>query len=156
MKTPPPPAPKARAGPPEAAARDGEQQLLLEISKTLLSSSLATTRGAVQMLQALSGLLLTSYTTLLIGFGQRLGAGKLHPVVLGLPILFYTVALLISFGRVFLYRGTHFVLGDLEGGLAAYEALVAEQRRQLVWPLVFLIAGLAAVTLVIVEVLRAR
>ncbi|HTX40991.1 MAG TPA: hypothetical protein VMD25_04130 [Acidobacteriaceae bacterium] len=156
MKTPPPPVPKPRAGPAEDAVQDVERQLLLEISKSLLSGSLANTRGAVQMLQALSGLLLTSYTTLLIAFGQRLRAGALHPIVLGLPILFYTISLLISFGQVFFYRGARFSLGDLPEGFEAYERVVAAQRRQLIWPLVFLIAGLAAVTVVIVEVLRLR
>ncbi|MGB6131458.1 MAG: hypothetical protein WBG54_06740 [Acidobacteriaceae bacterium] len=156
MKTPSGPDGKGHTVSANGADQDAERQLLLEISRTLLSGSLATTRGAVQMLQALSGLLLTSYTTLLIGFGQRLRISKLHPAVLGLPILFYTVSLLISFGQVFFYRGAHFALGDLEKGLEAYEEVTSEQRRQLVWPLVFLVAGLAAVTVVIVEVLRAR
>lgn len=156
MKTPPPPSGKGHSAPPADTVDDAERQLLLEISKSLLSGSLATTRGAVQMLQALSGLLLTSYTTLLIGFGQRLRISKLHPAVLGLPILFYTVSLLISFGQVFFYRGAHFALGDLEKGLEAYEEVISEQRRQLVWPLVFLVAGLGAVTVVIIEVLHAR
>lgn len=156
MKTPSLTGDKSHASSSADTVQDAERQLLLEISKSLLSGSLATTRGAVQMLQALSGLLLTSYTTLLVGFGQRLRVGKLHPTVLGLPILFYTVSLLISFGQVFFYRGAHFALGDLPSGLTAYEKVISAQRRQLVWPLGFLVAGLVSVTVVIVELLRVR
>ncbi len=156
MKTPPSEGSKGHAGSSDGAVNEAERQLLLEISKSLLSGSLATTRGAVQMLQALSGLLLTSYTTLLVGFGQRLNIGKIHPILLGLPIAFYTISLLISFGQVFFYRGAHFALGDLESGLKAYEEVISEQRRQLVWPLVFLVGGLVSVTVVIAELLHSH
>lgn len=50
---------------------DASRELLLEISKTLLSGTLASTRGAMQLLQGLSGFLLASYTTVLVGFGKE-------------------------------------------------------------------------------------
>jgi hypothetical protein len=151
----PPGPPVDPVAPPDLQSRqqvdEAERQLLLEISKSLLTGSLTTTRGAVQMMQALSGLLLTSYTTLLVGFSQHIRSYRAGPFWLGLPIGCYTISLLISFGQVFFSRGTSLVIGDLTSGFQAYERVIAAQRRQLIWPLVFLVAGLAGVTIVIVR-----
>lgn len=64
---------------------DASRELLLEISKTLLSGTLASTRGAMQLLQGLSGFLLASYTTVLVGFGKELHVERLRPTWLALP-----------------------------------------------------------------------
>jgi hypothetical protein len=137
-----------------AAVEEASRQLLMEISKSLLSGTLATTRGAMQMLQGLSGFLLASYTTLLVGFAKQLPIERLQPILLGLPIVFYILSLLTGFGQVLLYRGANLTLGDLQSGVKAYEKVVSAQRKHLVLPLIFLFAGLAAVTIVIVEILR--
>ena len=136
----------------EAAA----QQLLLEISKTLLSSSLASTRGAIQVLQGLTGLLLTSYTTLLMGFGKEIGIDKIPALVAALPIVCYLLSLVSSFGQMALFRGERLTLGDLLSGMEAYEALVSAQRKQLILPLSLSLAGLLAVVVVTLCLLSLR
>jgi hypothetical protein len=144
--TPPPsPAPKA---PPDSAVEAVSQQLLLEISKTLLSGTLATTRGAMQILQALTGILLASYSTLLVGFGKQVGINRVPVVVAGLPILFYILSLLSGFGQILLPRGARLIIGDLDSGVQAYEALVSAQRRQLILPLILSFAGLVATVVI--------
>jgi hypothetical protein len=134
----------------EAASR----QLLLEMSKTLLSGTLATTRGAMQILQGLTGILLASYTTLLVGFGKQVGFNQIPIRLAALPVLLYLLSLFIGFGQILLYRGVWLTIGDLRSGLDAYEALVAAQRRQLILPLIFSFAGLVATVVVAVRLLR--
>jgi hypothetical protein len=133
---------------------DEERQLLLEISKTLLSGTLATTRGSMQVLQGLAGILLASYTTLLVGFGKQVGIDRIPILIAGGPIAFYIASLLVGFGQTMLYRGARIRLGDLESGMEAYEAVVSAQRKQLILPSIFLFLGLIAVVIVILDLMR--
>jgi hypothetical protein len=135
----------------EAAA----QALQLEISKSLLTGTLATTRGAMQVLQGVTGIMLASYTALLGGFGKQMHVNRISAFVLASPIVFYIVSLLVGFGQVLLYSGARITLGDLESGVKAFESVVSKQRRQLILPLIFLLLGMGAVMLVIVRILRA-
>jgi hypothetical protein len=131
-----------------------QEQLLLEISKSLLTGTLATTRGALQVLQGVSGLLLASYTTLLAAFGRQFHASQIPTALLASPIAFYILSLLAGFGEVLFYRGSRITLGDLESGIDAYETVVSAQRRQLILPLLFLLAGVTAVVIITVKLLR--
>lgn len=145
------PAPQEAAAPsPEIhinpEALEIARQLQIEISKALLANSLASTRGSMQLLQALTGALLTSYTTLIIGFGQQIGINRLPVIVIVLPVLSYTLSLVIGFLSMAFQRGANLVLGDLASGVRAYEAVIQAHRQQLALPLIFTIAGLAATT----------
>lgn len=130
------------------------QQLLLEISKTLLSGTLAATRDAMQILQGLTGILLASYMTLLVGFGKQVGVDRIPTLVAALPIVFYILSLLSGFGQILLYHGARIIIGDLLSGLEAYEAIVTAQRKQLILPLIFSFAGLVSVVIVTVYLLN--
>lgn len=140
----------------DSAVELASQQLLLEISKTLLSGTLATTRGAMQILQGLTGILLASYTTLLVGFGKQVGIDRIPALLAASPIVFYILSLLSGFGQILLARGARITLGDLISGMEAYEAVVSAQRKQLILPLVLLFAGLVAVIVVTVYLLKVR
>ena len=108
----------------------------------------------MQILQGLSGIFLASYTALLAGFGKQLHVNRLSAVLLASPILCYMASLLIGFGQVLFYRGARITLGNLDSGIAAFETVVKAQRRQLILPLLFLLAGLIAVVLITVKLLR--
>jgi hypothetical protein len=82
---------------------------------------------------------------------RKLHVERLRPTWLVLPFACYVLSLLIGFVQVLMYRGTHFVLGDLAGGLKAYETLVSAQRKQLILPLLFLMAGIAFSVVVFVK-----
>jgi len=154
-----PPPKTAKTGVTAPSTNDAEalsQQLLLEISKTLLSGTLATTRGAMQILQGLTGILLTSYATLLVGFSKNLGINRLPYLLAAAPIVFYTLSLVIGFGQLMLYRGARITIGDLVSGLEAYEALVSAQRKQLIAPLILSFCGLATVVIIAFHLLRAQ
>lgn len=140
--------------PANAAVEAASQQLLLEISKSLLTGTLATTRGAMQILQGLTGILLASYASLLVGFGKQVGMNRIPRFAAAAPIVFYVLSLATGFGQVIFYRGARIVLGDLYSGMEAYERVVKAQRRQLIAPLILLFAGLAACVVVSVYVLR--
>jgi hypothetical protein len=139
----------------QSAVEATSQALQLEISKALLTGTLATTRGAIQVLQGVTGIMLASYTALLGAFGKTMHVSRVSAVVLASPIICYVVSLLIGFGQVLLYRGARITLGDLASGVEAFESVVSKQRRQLILPLIFLLLGMGAVTLVIVKILRA-
>lgn len=138
----------------QSAVEAASQALQLEISKTLLTGTLATTRGAMQVLQGVTGIMLASYTALLGAFGKTWHVSRISAVVLALPIVCYIVSLLIGFGQVLFYQGARITLGDLTSGVAAFESVVSKQRRQLILPLIFLLLGIGAVTLVIAKILR--
>ena len=142
--------------PPKSDVELAEEQLLLEISKALLSGTLATTRGGLQVLQSLTGILLASYSTLLVGFGKQVGIDRIPAFIAAAPMVFYILSLLVGFGQIVLYRGACLRLGDLGSGLKAYESVVSAQRKHLILPLIFLILGLAAVVTVIICLLRLR
>jgi hypothetical protein len=127
----------------------------LEISKLLLNSSLASTRGALQILQGVTGLLLASYTAVLAGVLRQVQHITRSGIVLAaLPIVFYVLSLIIGFLQIMLDRGDSLTLGDLPGSFKAYEARVSTQRKQLILPLTFLLFGVTAVVVVVVEILR--
>jgi hypothetical protein len=130
------------------AAETAKQQLLLEMSKALLSGALASTRGAMQILQGLTGVLLTSYITLLVGFSKQLSLETLPAIILVLPIFFYMLSLLTGFLQIILFRGARVILGDLRSGFNAYEAIVNAQRKQLIMPLVLTLAGITSVIII--------
>lgn len=134
---------------PESTVEKASQELLIEISKTLLSSSLAATRGAMQILQGVTGILLASYTTLLVGFGKEIGINNIPVPIAVLPIVFYILSLISAFGQVARYRGTSLVIGDLLSGIEAYEAVMAAQRKHLILPLFLSLAGIVSVIVVI-------
>lgn len=138
----------------DSAALADQRQLLLEISKALLTGTLAATRGAIQIIQGLTGVLLASYGTLLVGFGKQLHMNKLSPWQVGLPLIFYIVALLVGLGELLAYKGAKIVIGDLQSGVRAYEEVVAAQRRQLVLPVILLIAGFIAEMIVSARVIN--
>lgn len=151
--------PVSSSTPEEIAARQSaveasSQALQLEISKALLAGTLATTRGAMQVLQGVTGILLASYTALLVGFGKQLHVNRMSAVELALPIIFYILSLMVGFGQVMLYNGARITLGDLASGVRAYESVVSKQRRQLIVPLIFLLLGLGAVTMVVVRIVQ--
>lgn len=135
------------------AAETVTQQLLLEMSKSLLSGTLASTRGAMQILQGITGVLLTSYTTLLVGFSKQLSLEKLPVIILVLPIFFYLLSLIIGFLQLILFRGARVILGDIHSSFEAYEAIVSAQRKQLILPLVLLLAGITSVIIVVILLL---
>ncbi len=135
-------------------AEAAQQQLLLEISKSLLTGTLATTRGAMQILQGVTGILLASYTAFLAGFGKQLHVSRLSAVLLASPIFCYILSLFIGFGQVLFYRGARITLGDLDSGIRAYETVVSAQRKQLIVPLLFLLAGVVMVVIVTVRILK--
>lgn len=129
------------------------QQLLLEISKALLSGTLATTRGAMQILQGITGALLTSYTTLVVGFGKNVGMNRLSPVLAALPIIFYSLSLIVGFGQIMLYQGKRIIIGDLISGFDAFESIVSIQRKQLIVPLILSFLGLGSLVLIAIRLL---
>jgi hypothetical protein len=137
-----------------AAAETASETLLLEMSKALLTGTLATTRGAMQILQGVTGILLASYTALLAGFGKQAHVDKISAILLAMPIVFYILSLLTGFVQVILYRGAKLTLGDFESGVKAFEAVVRKQRRQLILPLLLMLMGLGSVLLVIEKILR--
>ena len=134
---------------PESTVEKASQELLIEISKTLLSSSLAATRGAMQILQGVTGILLASYTTFLVGFGKEVGINKIPVIIAVLPIVLYILSLISAFGQVALYHGARLVIGDLHNAFEAYEAVIAAQRKQLILPLFLSLAGIVSVIIVI-------
>lgn len=139
--------------PASAAVEEVSQQLQLEISKMLLSETLATVRGAMQILQGLSGILLASYTSILVGLGKQIGIDKIPAIVVALPIVFYTLSLLSGFVQIVLYRGAQITLGDLISGVKAYETVVSTQRKFLILPLILSFAGLVSLAIVITQLL---
>lgn len=139
----------------DGTAESAARQLLIEISKALLTGSLAATRGALQILQGVTGLLLASYTAVLAGVIRQVQhITKFGIVLAALPIFCYVLSLIIGFLQIVLDHGDSLTLGDLPGSFAAYEARVSTQRKQLVLPLAFLLLGVAAVVFVVVEILR--
>ena len=139
----------------QSAVEAASQALQLEISKSLLTGTLATTRGAMQVLQGVTGIMLASYTGLLGAFGKTWHVSRISAVVLALPIVCYVGSLLIGFGQVLFYRGARITLGDLASGVAAFESVVSKQRRQLILPFIFLLLCMGAMSVVIVKVVGA-
>jgi hypothetical protein len=138
----------------DSSVEMASQQLLLEISKTLLTGTLAATRGTMQTLQSLTGILLAAYSTLLVGFGKQVGIDRIPKVAAAAPVVLYVFSLLAGFVQTILYRGAPITLGDLRSGMQAYETVVAAQRRQLILPALLLLGAIVANGVVAAYVLR--
>jgi hypothetical protein len=60
----------------------------------------------------------------------------------------------MGLGELLAYKGAKIVIGDLQSGVRAYEEVVAAQRRQLVLPVILLIAGFIAEMIVSARVIN--
>jgi hypothetical protein len=120
------------------------EKLQMEMVTILLTSSMDFIRNTTQILQALTGLLLTSYVTLFAGLLSTASSSALplpQPIYF-LPILFFVVSLAFSFISAAFYSGYHIVVGDLDSVLEGYDTAIKARRKQLIWPSVFAILGI--------------
>jgi hypothetical protein len=73
---------------------DTSRQLVLEISKTLLSNTVTSGRNLLQILEGLDGVFLASYVSILVGLGKQIGVDRINSFLVALPIIFYAFSLL--------------------------------------------------------------
>lgn len=126
-----------------------ERQLLLHVSKELLSNSLRYVYGMSQILQGLTGLLLTAYISVgLTALKEGYGIDRVPIQVTALPVLFLVASLVAGFALS--YRSQKFALplGDLETAFEIFEEVLSMRRGQLIWPTIFTALGLASMIVV--------
>lgn len=126
-----------------------EKQLLLHVSKELLSNSLRYVYGMSQILQGLTGLLLTAYITVgLTALREGYGIEEVPIAVTALPVLFLVASLVVGFALS--YRSQKFALplGDLETAFEIFEEVLATRRRQLLWPTILTALGLTTMIVI--------
>lgn len=117
------------------------RDLPMEISKLLLSSTIEYIQNTAQMLQAFTGLILTSYLTLLLGFPNKFWLSNIPDVVYLAPIIFFLSSILFNLLDSLRYTGFNFVFGDLESTIEVYERVLSARRKQMILPSVFLALG---------------
>ena len=128
----------------KAPLEEGVEKLQTEMTTILLTSSMDFIRNTTQILQALTGLLLTSYVTLFTGLLSQASSSALplpKPIYF-LPILFFVVSLAWSFISAAFYSGYEIVFGDLDSVLKGYDTAIKVRRKQLIWPSVFAVLGI--------------
>jgi hypothetical protein len=109
-----------------------DAELQRDLTELLLEQSYGFVRDMTQLLQGLTGLLLTSYLTVLTAIAQLKGHLHVEPVLAALPAGLFTASLALLFLRVVLYQGGSFQFGDLKAAVEAYENALSQRRRQLV------------------------
>jgi hypothetical protein len=133
------------APPPESEDSHSASPLEIESSKLVLSNSFEFIRATAQILQGLTGLLLTSYITLLVGFCKDSGIGTGYRVVFAfLPLLSLGASLSISIVQAIRYRGSQLVIDEHGNPLNAFETLrsvLTDRRRHLRLPAILTSIG---------------
>ncbi|HEX4589320.1 MAG TPA: hypothetical protein VH120_05290 [Gemmataceae bacterium] len=108
------------------------------MAKILLASSLDFVRAATQLLQALTTLLLTVYTALLVAFVKEIGFRWTFEMVGSfLPIVLWFTSLAISFTKAVTYSGTELIFNDAGAPVEpmdAYAKVSRDRRNQLIGP----------------------
>jgi len=125
--------------------------LSMEIGKLIMSSSLEYARGASQVLQAVTGLLLTTYVALFVALGKEYGFFDVSPFITALPAAFFVASLGLLFARAATYKGGNFTFRDAEGTLAAYKRALDQRRGDLVIPSALTMLGIASLGFVLIE-----
>lgn len=126
-----------------------EVELLLHISKELLTNSINYVCGMSQVLQGLSGLLLTIYITVgLATLEEGYGIAEIPILISALPAIFFVASLMSNFILAYQSPEEPLPLGDLETGIEIFERMVFTRRKQGLWPTV--LTGLGLVTMILI------
>jgi hypothetical protein len=141
------PQPKKGAG---LRSEGNLKDLQLELVKLLLTSSMDFIRNTTQILQALTGLLLTSYVASFVGLAKQFSLSSLPlPLwVYSLPILLLVLSLGSSFVNAVFYSGQRVVFGDLNSALKGYDEAIRARRKHLVLPSVLTFLGIVALAVI--------
>src|SRR5256885_11943749 len=111
----------------------------LEVTKVIFANSFEFLRSTAQVIQALTGLLLTAYIALLVGFCRDHGLhGACQLLAAFAPIALFSASLAIALIQAITYKGTKFVMDESTGiplkPFDTYDTIISERRHQLVWP----------------------
>src|SRR2546423_2810667 len=127
------------------ASNESPNQLALEISKLILSNNFEFIRSTLQSLQTFTSLVLTAYIALLVGFRKDIGFHDKRTLFLAFsPIICWSASLFWGFATAarHLKRQREFVYGDLESTVEAYEQIVRERSKHILWPGILCLLGL--------------
>jgi hypothetical protein len=132
-------------------------QMQIEAAKILLSSSIDFVKGATQVLQAFTSLLVTAYVAVLLGVTRTSGFDGFTSLIWALlPLVCWVASLAGGYMEAVSYQGSDLEF-DSEGNpinaLETYERVLRDRRRHLIFPSVLSLIGILAFIISLFEVL---
>lgn len=121
----------------------------IEAAKIVLTNSVDYIKTTAQTLQALTGLLLTAYVALLVGFCKDTGLPETGSLVQGfLPIVLLIASLLTSGISAIFHKGGTLWFDEArqpQEPLSTLDQVLKARRRQLLWPGVLTLLSVVAI-----------
>ena len=145
----PAPAPPPVPGDPYAARRarqqDIEKSVQVEIHRALIANTLDYIKTTAQVLSGVTGVLLSTYIALLVGFRRDTGFSNAGEWLLALiPVVLWLISLTSAFIMAVASPRQDLVVLDLRAAMDTYGRVLRSRRNQLIAPAVLTLTGLIA------------
>lgn len=129
----------------KARQQDIEKSVQVEIHKSLINNTLEYIRSTAQVLNGVTGVLLSTYVALLVGFRRDTGFAGLGDWLYALiPMMLWVASLAGAFVMAVTSSRYDLVILDLRASMDTYAEVLRSRRRQLVWPAILTGCGLLA------------
>jgi hypothetical protein len=134
---------------PYAKARERQSDLKksvqLEIHKATINNTFDHIKTTSQTLNTVTGLLLTTYIALVVGFRKEVGFPEpLHWLSALAPAACWIGSLTLAFFQVIMQPGVDLAVSTYTHALQTYSEIIAIRRRQLRIPAILTLLGLIA------------
>jgi hypothetical protein len=132
-----------------ARQSDIEKSVQVEIHKALIANTLDYLKATSQVLSGLTGVLLTSYIALLVGFRRDSPLVDAQDWVAALaPVILWVASIASGFVMAVTSPRYDFVVLDLGAAMDTYASVVRSRSRQIIVPALLTVGGLIAFVLV--------
>lgn len=128
-----------------ARQQDIEKGVQIDIHRSLINNTLEYIRNTAQVLNGVTGVLLSTYVALLVGFRKDTGFAGLGDWLWALiPAMLWMASLASAFVMAVTSSRYDLVILDLQAALETYAEVLHSRRRQLIAPAILTGCGLLA------------
>jgi hypothetical protein len=131
-----------------ARQQDIEKSVQVEIHKALITNTLDYIKTTAQVLSGVTGVLLSTYIALLVGFRRDTGLSGAGEWLLALiPVTCWLASIASAFMMAVASPRYDLVVLDLRAAMDTYGQVLRSRRRQLIVPSLLTLTGLIALAL---------
>jgi hypothetical protein len=125
--------------------QDIEKSVQVDIHRALINSTLEFIRGMGQVVSGVTGILLSTYVALLVGFRRETGFEGWRDWLLALaPAIFWLASLVSAYLAALASPRYDLVVLDLRAAMETYAQVVRSRKHQLILPSALALGGLIA------------